>query len=212
MASSHTLIVSEVNFDKDWDDLFLTYWESWKQPFQAVGRLTFAGIGEGGQVETDSFNQTKRAYLMAARASPNQIWRKVEDPCRRQRGLPTIVGGGAFTQFTGNPFTTTREKSETSGAELPGAHYKSGSERHCLVQEFYRRMWSWRPRLMQRPHSCKYNPWWNLTSVINKVENGLTVALLLTKCTPMWEQMAKLYGSSPSIANLARQKPFLTHG
>lgn len=148
------LIVSRVDFENDWDDLFATYWDSWKTPLQAVGQLTFAGLGGGSQEEAASFAQTKREYLAAAKANPHQVWLKVEDPSREHEGLPRIVGGGAYTLHAENPFAAEDQQLNTE-IRLPGPNYRPGSERYGLVQEFYSQMWSWRPKLMQRPHSCK---------------------------------------------------------
>lgn len=155
MALTSRFIVSNVDMDKDWDELFATYWDSWKQPLQAVGQLTFVGIGEGGQQEADSFAKNKEAYLAAARANPSQMWRKVEDVTLQQQGLPAIVGGGAFTQCR-SLATSGQDQHQDSEIKLPGPNYPPGSERHGLVQEFYSQMWGWRAKWMQKPHSCRY--------------------------------------------------------
>lgn len=154
MSPTPRLVVSNVDLDKDWDELFATYWNSWKHPLQAVGQLTFAGIGEGGEREANSFAQNKEEYLAAARASPTQIWLKVEDMTRRLQGHPAIVGGGAFTQCITPPFPGQGQPRE-SDIQLPGPSYPSGSERHGLVQELYSQMWSWRSKWINKPLSCK---------------------------------------------------------
>ncbi|KAI0174126.1 hypothetical protein BJ166DRAFT_620683 [Pestalotiopsis sp. NC0098] len=157
MSNIERFVVSPVDFDQDWDDLFSTYWDSWKSPLQATGQLTFAGIGVGGEEEAAAFSATKAEYLAAARADVDQHWVKVEDQARKARGLPMIVGGGAWTLHRSNPFRADnylfhQGRGHDSDVKLPGPGFEPGSERHSLAQQLYRQMWSWRPRLMGTAH------------------------------------------------------------
>ncbi|KAK9786401.1 putative GNAT family acetyltransferase [Seiridium cardinale] len=160
MSETGRFVASAVDFDRDWDALFYTYWESWKQPLQAAGQLTFAGIGKGGDEEAASFAATKKEYLAAARANPNQQWVKVEDLKPEIQGASAIVGGGAWTTHGSNPFRADHyqpkgrpnEEDEDEEVNLPGPGFEPGSERHSLAQQFYRQLWSWRPKLMNAAH------------------------------------------------------------
>ncbi|ETS81318.1 hypothetical protein PFICI_06320 [Pestalotiopsis fici W106-1] len=150
-------VVSPVDFDRDWDDLFSTYWDSWKDPLQATGQLTFPRIGTGGKAEAAAFTATKIAYLAAARADVNQHWVKLEDGRRKSRGLSGIVGGGAWTLHRTNSFGAdhcpSREATATQeDVKLPGPGFEPGSERHGLMQQLYQQMWSWHPRMMNKAH------------------------------------------------------------
>ncbi len=157
MAPACTLVVSAVNFDLDWDDFFLTYWDSWKTPLQAVGQLTFANIGKGGPDETSSFAAIKQQYLAAARANPDQHWLKVEDRSRKSQGLSCIVGGGVWMHCRENPLRCEIQSRNVGEEQLQGISngFKPGSEYYDLAREFYSQLWSWRPRLMSTAHACK---------------------------------------------------------
>ncbi|KAJ2988556.1 hypothetical protein NUW58_g3913 [Xylaria curta] len=153
MARTPKYIVTVADLDKDWDSLFVTYWDSWKTPLQAVGQLTFVGIGTGGEAEEAAFAATKQHYLAEARANPNQQWVKVEDPEHEGQGLNPIVGGGIWTLYQDNPFRSYASQVE-EGPKLTGPDFEPGSERHRLRRELYAQMQSWRPRLMATAHAC----------------------------------------------------------
>ncbi|KAF3067452.1 putative gnat family protein [Daldinia childiae] len=152
MTSPPNFVVSPVDYDKDWDDLFTTYWDSWKEPLQAVGQLTFSGIGVGGPQEAEAFAATKQAYLAAALANPNQHWVKIEDPSRVSRGLCPIIGGGGWTEYQENPFRAHSEVANQGCNRLLGPGFEAGSERYHLSAELYMQLWSWRPRMMKTAH------------------------------------------------------------
>ncbi|KAI0198296.1 hypothetical protein F4808DRAFT_436506 [Astrocystis sublimbata] len=161
MPQSKYLVTAVQDFDTDWDRLFATYWDSWKTPLQAVGQLTFVGIGTGGQTEESAFEAAKQHYLAEARANPNQTWLKLEDPERESRGLDEIIGGGIFTSHQDNPFRAQAQAGETD-ANVPtftGPDFEPGSERHTLRRELYAQMWSWRPKLMATAHSYGMGMW-----------------------------------------------------
>ena len=162
MAAKYDFHASRVDFDKDWDDMFYTYWESWKDPVQITGVLTFSWLGEGSELEATSYAAAKRDYLALARASPDTYWIKVEDRNLIGPGINRIVGGGAWTHHRKNPFqdlkTQENPKNEEDSAPnitLPGLGYPEGSERHRLMCQFYAQMWHWRPKMMTRPHARK---------------------------------------------------------
>ncbi|RYP73133.1 hypothetical protein DL771_003769 [Monosporascus sp. 5C6A] len=162
MALTPNLVVSDVNFDTDWDDLFSAYWTSWKTPLQAVGQLTFPGIGKGGHEEATGFATTKQEYLAAARANPDQHWLKVEDLSRKSQGLSCIVGGGVWMHHRDNPFRSCSQGHPTDEEwlqRLPGNGFEPGSERDGLAREFYSQMWSWRQRLMTSAHAYGQGLW-----------------------------------------------------
>ncbi|KAI1214202.1 uncharacterized protein F4807DRAFT_118050 [Annulohypoxylon truncatum] len=147
MSSTPRFVISPVDFDRDWDELFLAYWDSWKKPLQAVGQLTFAGIGTGGLEEEASFAATKQEYLAAALANPDQDWIKIEDMDHR------IIGGAAWTQIRQGSDQRAKHPMDVLGTRwLPGPGFEPGSDRHELSRELYLQMWSWRPRIMNRPH------------------------------------------------------------
>lgn len=162
MAAKPDFHVSEIDFDKDWDDVFYTYWESWKDPVQVTGILTFAWLSEGSKLEATSYAAAKKDYLALARANPDTHWIKVEDHSLVGPGVNRIVAGGAWTHHRKNPFqelnnqgTTNRQENTVSNITLPGLGYPEGSERHQLMCEFYTQMWRWRPKMMARPHARK---------------------------------------------------------
>ncbi|KAI1805809.1 hypothetical protein F4811DRAFT_551465 [Daldinia bambusicola] len=152
MTSTPNFVVSPVDYDKDWDALFATYWDSWKQPLQAVGQLTFSGIGVGGSQEAEAFVATKQAYLVAALANPNQRWVKIEDPSRVNRGLCPIAGGAGWTEYQDNPFRAHYEAADPGCSGLLGPGFEAGSERRRLSAELYAQLWSWRPKMMKTAH------------------------------------------------------------
>lgn len=154
----------DLNRSEDWDSLFETYWESWKDPLQVTGVLTFPWIGEGSTLEMDSYNAAKAGYLEMARKNPNQCWLKIED--RSVLGKPRIVGGAAYTAvLEGSLKDSQRPSAFISGSDhddslpeirLPGLGYPDDSERNVLMRQLYSQMWSWHPRIMKdRPHLCK---------------------------------------------------------
>lgn len=160
MAVKSDFHVSKVDLDKDWDDLFHTYWESWKEPVQITGILTFAWLNEGGALEKRSYDAAKKDYLALARASPNMQWIKVEDSSLVGPGVNRIVAGGAWTYHPENPFRGRHQqasggKEDIYNLKLPGLGYPAGSGRHRLMCELYSQMLSWRPKLMARPHARK---------------------------------------------------------
>ncbi|KAI5863059.1 hypothetical protein GGS23DRAFT_568038 [Durotheca rogersii] len=139
----------------DWDDLFATYWESWKDPLQVTGMLTFPWLGEDSPREKASYHAAKEAYLEQARQNPDQCWLKIED--RSVTGRTSIVGGGAFTIVReGAPKPNPSANNGDSGLpeiKLPGLGYPANSERDILMRQFYLQMRSWHPRIMtDRPH------------------------------------------------------------
>ncbi|GAP91497.1 putative GNAT family acetyltransferase [Rosellinia necatrix] len=159
MAQSPKYIVTLVDFDKDWDSLFATYWDSWKTPLQAIGQLTFVGIGTGGQMEEAAFEAAKRHYLAEARSNTSQEWVKVEDPERESRGLDRIVGGGIWTLHRENPFRAHVPQADVEDLNLPGPDFERGSERYRLRRELYTQMWSWRPKMMGTAHAYGHGLW-----------------------------------------------------
>ncbi|KAI1116643.1 hypothetical protein F5Y14DRAFT_458702 [Nemania sp. NC0429] len=162
MTQTSKYIISEANLDEDWDDLFATYWDSWKQPLQAVGQLTFVGIGTGGETEEKAFVATKEQYLVAARENPDQSWVKIEDPARDGSGLSRIIGGGFWTLHRENPFRSHRfsqDQAISTGMTLPGPQFEAGTERDRLQKELYHQMGSWRPRLMSAAHAYGQGIW-----------------------------------------------------
>ncbi|KAI1130733.1 hypothetical protein F5Y10DRAFT_235062 [Nemania abortiva] len=159
MAQSPNYIVTPADLNKDWDSLFSTYWDSWKTPLQAVGQLTFVGIGTGGQTEESSFAATKQHYLAEARSNPAQKWVKIEDPERERRGLDPIIGGGIWTLHQDNPFRARVSHTRPEGPKLPGPDFEPGSERHGLRRELYAQMWSWRPTMMATTHAYGQGLW-----------------------------------------------------
>jgi hypothetical protein len=157
MTAKSDFRASNVDLDKDWDDMFYSYWESWKDPVQITGVLTFAWLGEADKREAASYEAAKKDYLALARASPDTFWVKVED-CRTRR----IVAGGAWTRHRKNPFQESKIQGNKQTHEngvpnitLPGLGYSEGSERHILMCEFYAQMWHWRPQMMKKPHARK---------------------------------------------------------
>ncbi|KAF2967230.1 hypothetical protein GQX73_g6332 [Xylaria multiplex] len=159
MSQPPKYTVTAVDFDKDWDSLFATYWDSWKTPLQAAGQLTFVGIGTGGQAEKAAFTATKRHYLAEARSNPNQVWVKLEDPERESRGLNRIIGGGIWTVYRENPFRASASRIDVEGLKLTGPDFEVGSERYHLRRELYTQMWSWRPKLMATAHVYGQGLW-----------------------------------------------------
>ncbi|TGO59602.1 hypothetical protein BOTNAR_0159g00010 [Botryotinia narcissicola] len=157
MAIKPDFHVSYVDFDKDWDDLFFTYWESWKDPVQVTGVLTFAWLSEGGVLEKRSYESAKKDYLDLAISSPDMHWIKVEDRSLIGPGVNCIVAGGAWTQHRKDPFRehqhTASDQEGIYNLKLPGLGYPVGSDRHRLMCEFYAQMLSWRPKMMARPHA-----------------------------------------------------------
>ncbi|KAI0006992.1 hypothetical protein F4779DRAFT_537949 [Xylariaceae sp. FL0662B] len=155
MAPKPQYSVSFVDFNKDWDDLFLTYWDAWKSPLQAVGRLTFADIGKGGPQEAKSFDATKQAFRLAAQKNAGQRWVKVEDLNREGPGLSRIVGGGAWTEYADNPFRSLDFRGDRAVMKIPeppSPGFLPGSECYDLSREFYTQMWSRRPKYMRTAH------------------------------------------------------------
>ncbi|KAI1261144.1 hypothetical protein F5Y18DRAFT_431445 [Xylariaceae sp. FL1019] len=159
MASSSAMYkVSLANLDTDWDDLFFTYWESWKYPLQAVGRLTFVGIGTDSEAERASYNAIKQQYLAAARDNPDQSWLKIENPGRQTQDHSQIIGGGVWTLYRDNPFRAPNH----DGLDvpiLPGPGFKAGTERDRLRKELYAQVGSWRRKHMATAHAYVQGLW-----------------------------------------------------
>ncbi|SPQ21217.1 5484286f-38bf-46be-85b9-cb144f630e3b [Thermothielavioides terrestris] len=134
----------DVNDDKEWDELFKTYWDAWKDPPQVTGLLTFPWLGEGGPREAAAYEAAKRGYQAEARANPNQHWIKIED--RALPGPHRIVGGGAYTTFPDGAFPdyaktvaapAQDEEDRLPDISLPGLGYPAGSERDSLMRQLY---------------------------------------------------------------------------
>ncbi|PHH90387.1 hypothetical protein CDD83_3837 [Cordyceps sp. RAO-2017] len=144
--STPGLAVSDVDLERDWDELFATYWASWKSPLQAAGELTFSNLGRGGPEEAASFEAAKSTYLAAARADPDQHWIKVEDPGGG------IVGGGCWTLC--------RHGARLALVQRPACGFETGSERDTLCRELYAQMRSRHLELMQdRTHAYGHGIW-----------------------------------------------------
>ncbi|KAI1453655.1 hypothetical protein F4805DRAFT_442650 [Annulohypoxylon moriforme] len=154
MSSASRFVVSAVDFKKDWDELFSTYWDSWKKPLQAAGQLTFAGIGIGGLEEEVSFAATKKEYLAAALANPDQYWVKIEDIDCDNQDTHRIIGGGAWTHVRQESDQHAKHPMDVGEGThwLPGPGFEPSSERYELSRQLYRQMWGWRPRMMGRAH------------------------------------------------------------
>ncbi|KAK5994341.1 hypothetical protein PT974_04815 [Cladobotryum mycophilum] len=126
-AAVLNIIVSVADLDKDWDELFASFWNSWESPFQAALILTLPGI--------------------EARAT-DQVWLKAEDPIRKSRGLSPIIGGISYTYI--------RDKSALGQRnidhQLPVSGFDPGSEQQELSRAFHSQLWDWHTQLMQGDH------------------------------------------------------------
>lgn len=155
----------DINSNKDWDELFATYWQSWKDPLQMTGLLTFPWLGEGNTREEESYEAAKQAYLDLARQNPDQRWVRILDNILADG--PRVVGGGAFTTHreaafrgghgpSGPSFNIIDDDHAPPDITLPGLGYPVNSDRNVLMRQLYSQMWSWRPRIMSdRPHMCE---------------------------------------------------------
>lgn len=163
MNSTSKFHVSPIKLNEaaEWNTVFETYWDSWKDPLQVTGLLTFPWLGEGSTREEASYEAAKSAYLELALQNADQVWLKVED--RGAPGSSQIVGGGVFTivrEATFQDGQTGSSDAQGGGIpdiKLPGLGYPIGSERNILMRQLYSQMHSWRPKMMtNRPHMCEW--------------------------------------------------------
>lgn len=142
MSTSH-FAVSPVRPSTDWDEMFATYWQSWADPLQALGELTFPHLGAATAAERASFEQIKQNYLAKALAHPARIhWIKCVD-----LRTGAIVGGGCYEVFFSNPYTAGKPVFRVDG-------FGGSDELKELSETVYDQMLDWRTRLTSNAHIC----------------------------------------------------------
>ncbi|KAI0169963.1 hypothetical protein GGR52DRAFT_552377 [Hypoxylon sp. FL1284] len=159
MPPPQNFVISDANLERDWDDLFATYWNSWKTPLQASGELTFVGIGTGGTEEDASFAVTRQHYLATALANPDQHWIKIEARNCDGHGPRRIIGGLAWMHVRDTHWSSAQREPDLDRLGLPGPGFDPGSERDGLSREFYAQMWRWRRRIMTTAHAYGQALW-----------------------------------------------------
>lgn len=144
---SNLELVRVVDLDRDWNELFGSWWKAWSIPRQAPMVATFPHIGEGNDKEVAAFALKKAQYLASAKTSPGQMWFKLID---KEQSPPPIVGGCCFTHW----------KDENDPKNMPDKPYYGfapGSQLRMMCEQLYGQLDSWHRRAMQgREHVCRF--------------------------------------------------------
>ncbi|KAF2258846.1 putative GNAT family acetyltransferase [Lojkania enalia] len=139
MSSQPRFVTSEVDLDRDWDELMRAFWTSWKTPLQASGELTFPHLGTNTPEEEAAFNSMKKMLLNEAKNNPGSVrWLKCTDTKSAR-----IAGAACFKHEKEWP---------RPGANFTGCGFDPGSELQELSDSFYRQLLGWRLRIMKGEH------------------------------------------------------------
>lgn len=171
-----------VNLEKDWHELFSSFWSAWSTPRQAAMAATFPHIGEGGAKEATSFAMKKAQYLDFAKTGPGQQWIKLVD---KEKAPSSIIGGLCLTHWK----DAQKPKNVPKLAEVKQA----SQQPQMITQQLYGQLDVWHSQVMQsREHICQLFGLIAISASLAMTKPGLTNLLGM--------QMAMPSGSFQSIA------------
>lgn len=135
------LLCTDVDLEKDWDELFQSFYTSWSDPVQPIAQLTFAHLGTNTTAERVAFESAKQDLLEEARASRETLfWIKCVDDKTNK-----IVGGMCYKH----------EPEWPSDHCFMPSWFEEGSEMQRLSKGCYEELLKCRKRCMKREHMCQ---------------------------------------------------------
>lgn len=138
-----TFELSEVDLDKDWDELFACEWTAWMNPPQSLWELTFPNLGTSPSDEAEAIKKGAARQLQGIRADPRSQWMKMVDTATGK-----IVAGALWKFYESNQYRAPME--ESSAAWLPEGELRD------LCDSMYAQNRSWKPRIMPVAHGRQY--------------------------------------------------------
>lgn len=136
------LIVENVNFEKDWDELFESQWAAWTNPPQPFWQLMFPVSGDGPGAEAEAKKVGADRQLQLSKSDPNNRWLKVIDT-----DTGKIVAGALWKIYSTNPFRAPPEK-------FDAFWWPEGSEFRELINAMFQQMQADRQKMMNVTHAC----------------------------------------------------------
>lgn len=143
MITTMTIEISEIDLDKDWEELFACQWAAWMNPRQSLWELTYPVLGSGPSAEAEAIRSGAARQLKDIKADPLSRWMKAVDT-----DTGKIVAGALWKFYDSNPYRAPKE--DTDADWLPEGELKD------LCDSMYTQNDVWRPKTMRVAHARQY--------------------------------------------------------
>ena len=135
-----TIDISNIDLDKDWDELFACQWAAWMNPRQSLWELTYPVLGSCPSAETEAIRSGAARQLEDIKADPLSRWMKAVDT-----DTGKIVAAAFWKLYNSNPYRAPAGK--TDATWLPEGELKD------LCESMYTQNDAWRPKIMPVAHA-----------------------------------------------------------